>query len=66
MDRTDALIMDGVTIGDGAIIASKAVVVKNAPNYAIVGGVPAKIIKFRFPEKIIKELMKICWWNWEK
>lgn len=62
----DVIIMDGVTVGDGAIIGSKAVVVKNVPDYAIVVGVPAKTIKYRFSEEIIMELKKIQWWNWDK
>ena len=51
-------------IGDGAVIAADSVVVKNVPPYAIVGGNPAKFIKWRFPEKIIESLLKIQWWNW--
>lgn len=62
----DVLVMDGITIGDGAIIASKAVVVKDVPNYAIVGGVPGKILKYRFSQEIIDELEKLQWWNWDK
>ena len=58
-----ATILDGVTIGNGAIIASGAIVTKNIPDYAIVGGVPAKIIKYRFAEKDIIKLNKIQWWN---
>ena len=58
-------IMDGITIGDGAIIASGAVVTKNVPPYAIVGGVPAKIIKYRFDEATIDYLMNLKWWNKE-
>lgn len=54
----NALIMSGVTIGKGAIIAAGAVVTKNVPAYAIVGGVPAKVIKYRFDEKIINKLLK--------
>ena len=57
------IIMDGVTIGDGAIIGSNAVVTKDVPPYAIVAGVPAKIIRYRFDQKIINELLKIKWWN---
>lgn len=54
-----------LTIGDGAVIASDSVVVKNVPPYAIVGGNPAKIIKYRFPEKIIEALLRIKWWEWD-
>ena len=52
-------------IGDGAVIASDSVVVKNVPPYAIVGGNPAQFIKWRFDEKIIESLLKIQWWNWD-
>ena len=52
-------------IGDGAVIASDSVVVKNVPPYAIVGGNPAKVIKYRFSEDIIEKLLKIQWWNWD-
>lgn len=55
----EALILSGVTIGKGAIIAAGAVVVKDVPPYAIVGGNPAKIIKYRFSEDIIEKLMSI-------
>jgi acetyltransferase-like isoleucine patch superfamily enzyme len=57
---------DGVRIGNGAIVASGAVVVKDVPDYAIVGGVPARLIRFRFPENIISDLLKIEWWNWSE
>lgn len=60
----NAVIMPGVTIGDGAIVAAGAVVTHDVPCYAIVGGVPAKVIKKRFSDEIIKQLMKIKWWNW--
>ena len=52
-------------IGDGAIIASDSVVVKNVPPYAIVGGNPARIIKYRFSDKIIESLLRIRWWDWD-
>ncbi len=58
-------ILDGITIGDGCVIGAGAVVTKNIPDYAVVGGVPAKIIKYRFSEDQIKALKKIAWWNWE-
>jgi len=58
-------IFDGVKIGDGAVIASGAVVTTDVGPYAIVGGLPAKVIKFRFDESEIKRLLDIKWWNWE-
>ncbi|WP_051507100.1 CatB-related O-acetyltransferase [Saccharibacillus sacchari] len=61
----NVVVMPGVTINDGAIIGAGAVVTKNVPAYAVVGGVPAKVIKYRFEEEEIELLGKIKWWEWE-
>lgn len=58
-----AIIMDGVKIGDGAIVGARALVTKDVPSYAIVGGIPAKLIKYRFDEDIRNILLKTQWWN---
>lgn len=60
----DSLVMNGVTIGNGAIIATRAVVVKDVPAYSIVAGNPAKVVKMRFDDKTIERLQKIAWWDW--
>jgi len=58
------IILPGVFIGDGAVIAAGSVVTKNVGDYEIVGGTPARHIKYRFTEKQIKSLKEIQWWNW--
>jgi len=57
------ILMDGISVGDGAIIAANAVVTKDVPPYAIVGGVPAKVLKYRFDEEQIKKLVQSKWWE---
>jgi virginiamycin A acetyltransferase len=61
----NATIMAGVTIGDAAIIATNATVIKDVEPYSIVGGNPAKEIKKRFSEETISKLLEIKWWNWD-
>lgn len=61
----DCLIKNGVTIENGAIIASRAVVIKDVPPYAIVAGNPAKVVKMRFDPISIERLQKIACWNWD-
>lgn len=60
----EAVVMAGVTIGDGAIIGTRAVVTKDVPPYTIVGGVPAKHIRKRFNDETIKRLLALKWWDW--
>lgn len=59
----NAVVLDGVNIGDGAVIAAGAVVVKNVEPYAIVGGVPARLLRYRFSPDICSRLIAIAWWN---
>ncbi len=61
-----AKILSGVSVGTGAVIATGAVVTKDVPPYAIVGGVPAKILRYRFAGSIISELLKLKWWDWSE
>ncbi len=58
-----AIIMDGIVIGNGAVVGAGSVVTKNVPDYAIIAGVPAKLIRYRFDERICKKLLEIKWWD---
>ena len=57
-------VRDGVTIANGAIVAAGAVVTKDVPPFAVVGGVPARNIRFRFPPELVEQLQSIAWWDW--
>lgn len=61
----NSMVKNGVTIGDGAIIATNAFVVKDVPAYCIVAGNPAKVVKKRFDDETIERLQKIAWWDWD-
>jgi len=60
----EAVIMPGVTIGDGAIVAAKAVVVSDVPPYTTVGGNPAKPLRPRYTSEDVDRLLRVAWWNW--
>ena len=63
---TRVFIRDGVTIGHGAVVAAGSVVVHDIPAYAIAGGVPARVIKYRFEPSVVSELLEIRWWDWDE
>ncbi len=62
---SNVTIMSGVTVGDGVVIANNSHVVKNAEPYSLIGGNPAKLIKYRFNSEQIKKLLEIKWWFWD-
>jgi virginiamycin A acetyltransferase len=60
-----SFIMPGVTVGNGVVIGANSVVTNDIPDFAIVGGSPARILKMKFNEEVIKKLNLIAWWNWD-
>lgn len=60
----EAVILSGVTIGDGAVIGARAVVTKDVPPYTIAAGIPARPIRKRFPDEVILKLLRLRWWDW--
>jgi virginiamycin A acetyltransferase len=60
----EAVVMPGITIGDGAIVAAKSVVTHDVPPYAIVAGNAARVVKMRFDEATVERLLRLAWWNW--
>ena len=63
---TNALFVSGVTVGNGAVIAAGSVVSHDIPDYAVVAGNPAQVIKYRFDKSTIDKLLEIKWWDWEE
>jgi len=61
-----ATVLSGVKIGNGAVVGAQAVVAKDVPDYAIVVGNPAEVIRYRFKPETIERLLKLCWWDWEE
>nr|WP_051371461.1 hypothetical protein [Mesorhizobium loti] len=60
-----AVVLPGVTIGDGAVVGTNALFTKDVPPYAMVVGMPAKILRYRFPPETIEHLMSLRWWDWD-
>jgi len=61
----DVTLVNGIAVGDGAVIGASSVVREDVPAYAIVTGNPARVVKYRFPESTIRDLLEIRWWDWE-
>jgi acetyltransferase-like isoleucine patch superfamily enzyme len=62
----NAIVLPGITIGDGAIVGAGAVVTKDVLPFAVVAGVPAKVLRYRYSDEQIRKLLKIAWWNWDE
>ena len=62
---TEAMVMSGVSIGNGAVVGARAVVTKDVPAYAIVAGIPAKVVRMRFEAPVIARLEAVAWWDWD-
>jgi|SRR6185312_14501136 len=61
---TEAVVMPGVAIGDGAIVAARAIVSRDVPPYAVVAGNPARVVRMRFDEDMVSRLLAVAWWDW--
>jgi acetyltransferase-like isoleucine patch superfamily enzyme len=61
----ESILLSGVKIGDGAVVGARAVITRDVPPYAIVGGNPAKVIRYRFSPETIEKLLRIRWWDWD-
>ena len=61
----NVVILPGVTIGDGAIVAAGSIVTKDVPPYAIVAGTPARVLRYRWDEKTVERVSRLKWWDWE-
>jgi virginiamycin A acetyltransferase len=61
----EAVVLAGVHVGDGAVVASRSVVTADVPPYAVVGGMPARLIRMRFDEETVELLQRIRWWDWD-
>jgi acetyltransferase-like isoleucine patch superfamily enzyme len=62
---TDAVLLSGVTIGHGSIIAARSVVTRDVPPYSVAAGCPARVLRQRFPPQVVDALLRIAWWEWD-